>query len=392
MLPNDEIVDSRPLCGFRVVELAGIGPGPYAGQLLADMGADVIIIDRPLGKGAMPHGIDGRGKKSIALDLRRPEAVDIVLQLVSGSDILIEGLRPGVTERLGVGPDACFAVNPKLIYGRMTGWGQNGPWAQMAGHDINYISMTGALHAMGQDGQPPMPPLNLVGDFGGGSLFLVNGILAALLKAQKNGQGSVVDAAIVDGVNHMMSFIHGMAGLGAWVNKRQANLLDGAAPFYRCYMTHDNKFMAVGCIEPQFFAEMARLLNLDLADFGGQNDRSKWPAQHEKLAQIFASKSRDEWEEIFIPSDACVTPVLDYEESICHPANAQRETHKMGGAAPNGKMWQHPQSAPILYGQAAEINLEIAQNGRHSEEILRNLGFDDTKIEQLFATQIAYKN
>ena len=265
-----------PLNGIKVIELAGIGPGPYAGQLLADMGADVIVVDRP--GPAMPKAVDGRGKRSIMLDLKKTEAVEALLKMVANADVLIEGLRPGVTERMGIGPDACHAVNPKLIYGRMTGWGQTGPWSKMAGHDINYISMTGVLNSIGKAGEPPVPPLNMVGDFGGGTMFLVTGILAALVERGVTGKGNIVDAAIIDGTHSLMSFVHGMAGLGRWRNERDANLLDGAMPFYRCYATSDGKYMAVGCIEPQFFAAMMERLPIDKDAFGGQHDPSKWYA------------------------------------------------------------------------------------------------------------------
>ena len=263
-----------PLNGIKVIELAGIGPGPYAGQLLADMGADVVVIDRP-GGAIVPKAIDGRGKRSIVLDLKKTEAVTTLLKLVETADVLIEGLRPGVTERMGVGPEACHAVNPRLIYGRMTGWGQTGPWSKMAGHDLNYIGMTGMLNATGNADRPPTPPLNMVGDFGGGSMFLITGILAALIERGATGKGNVVDSAIVDGTHSLMSFVHGMAGMGLWSTAREANLLDGAAPFYRCYATSDGKFMAVGCIEPQFFAAMTERLPIDLAAYGHQLDRTK---------------------------------------------------------------------------------------------------------------------
>jgi alpha-methylacyl-CoA racemase len=365
---------SGPLAGYKVVELAGIGPGPYAGQLLSDFGADVIVIDRP---GPGMKGVDGRGKRSIQLDLKKPEAVSALLKIVAGCDVLIEGLRPGVTERLGVGPDACHAVNPKLVYGRMTGWGQSGPWSQMAGHDINYISMTGALNAMGKDGEPPMPPLNLVGDFGGGSMFLVTGIIAALLRAEKTGQGDIVDAAIVDGVNSLMSFVYGMQGSGAWNTKRENNLLDGAAPFYRCYATSDGKFMSVGCIEPQFFAAMMERLSLDQGSYGGQHDRSVWPTQHAALTAEFASKTRDEWEAVFAGTDACVTPVLDYAEAASHPANIARQTHI---SQPG---WTHPQIAPRLASQPLAEEFEIAEKGAAYAEILADAGFTVAETQAL---------
>jgi alpha-methylacyl-CoA racemase len=373
---TDSTAKTGPLHGIKVIELAGIGPGPYAGQLLADLGADVIVIDRP---GGMPKAIDGRGKRSIVLDLKRPEAVEALLKLVETADVLIEGLRPGVTERMGVGPEACETVNPRLIYGRMTGWGQTGPWAHMAGHDINYIGMTGVLNAIGKDGQPPVPPLNMVGDFGGGSMFLVTGILAALIERERTGRGNVVDAAIVDGTLSLMSFVHGMAGLGQWRTQREGNLLDGAAPFYRCYRTADGKFMAVGCIEPQFFAAMMERLPIDLKSYGGQHDRAAWPTQHRLLEQVFATKSRDEWEAIFARTDACVTPVLDYVEAASHPANAERQAVVQDGR------WLHPQIAPRLATQPLATHFEIATKGGDYAAILAQAGLDEDEISQLIA-------
>ncbi len=364
-----------PLNGIKVIELAGIGPGPFAGQLLADMGADVVVIDRP--GGGMPKGVDGRGKRSIVLDLKNPEAVEALLKLIATADVLIEGLRPGVTERMGVGPEACHAVNPRLVYGRMTGWGQAGPWSKMAGHDINYISMTGVLNAIGKDGQPPVPPLNMVGDFGGGSMFLVTGILAALIERGVTGKGTVVDAAIIDGTHSLMSFVHGMAGLGQWQTKREANLLDGAAPFYRCYATGDGKFMAVGCIEPQFFAAMMERLPIDRDAFGGQHDMSKRAEQHRMLEVVFASKTRDEWGAIFALTDACVTPVLDYVEAAAHPANAERQA-----VVADGK-WLHPQIAPRLSGHKQADSFIIATKGADYETVLAEAGLAAGAVAEL---------
>lgn len=364
-----------PLNGIKVIELAGIGPGPYTGQLLADMGADVIVVDRP--GPSLPKGVDGRGKRSVMLDLKKPEAVEVLLKLVAGADVLIEGLRPGVTERMGVGPDACHAVNPKLIYGRMTGWGQTGPWSQMAGHDINYISMTGVLNAIGKAGQPPVPPLNMVGDFGGGTMFLVTGILAALVERATTGKGNIVDAAIIDGTHSLMSFVHGMAGLGQWRIDREANLLDGAAPFYRCYTTSDGKFIAVGCIEPQFFAAMMERLPIDKEAFGGQHDHSKWAQQHKMLEEVFASKTRDEWEAIFALTDACVTPVLNYVEAASHPANAERQA-----VVKDGK-WLHPQIAPRLSSQTQADGFVIASRGGDYAAVLGEAGLAAADIETL---------
>jgi alpha-methylacyl-CoA racemase len=339
------------------------------------MGADVVVIDRP--GGGMPEAIDGRGKRSIVLDLKKSEAVGALLKLVAGADVLIEGLRPGVTERMGVGPDACHAVNPRLIYGRMTGWGQSGPWSQMAGHDINYIGMTGVLNAIGKDGQPPVPPLNMVGDFGGGSMFLVTGILAALIERGVTGKGNVVDAAIVDGTHSLMCFVHGMAGLGQWQTAREGNLLDGAAPFYRCYATSDGKFMAVGCIEPQFFAAMMERLPIDLAAYGGQHDRSKWTEQHRMLEAVFASKTRGEWETTFALTDACVTPVLDYVEAADHPANAERQAVVKDGR------WLHPQIAPRLATQSQAESFPIPVKGADFADVLAEAGMSDAEIEAL---------
>jgi alpha-methylacyl-CoA racemase len=365
-----------PLNGIKVIELAGIGPGPYAGQLLADYGADVIAVDRP-GNALVSKGISGRGKRSIVLDLKKPEAVDVLLTMIATADVLIEGLRPGVTERMGVGPDACHAVNPRLIYGRMTGWGQTGPYSRMAGHDINYIGMTGALNAIGKADQPPVPPLNLVGDFGGGSLFLVTGIMAALIERGRTGSGTVIDAAIVDGTHSLMGFIHGMAGDGQWSTAREANLLDGAAPFYRCYTTSDQKFIAVGCIEPHFFALMMERLPINGEEYGAQHDQLRWADQHQMLEQVFATKTRDAWEAIFALSDACVTPVLDFVEAADHPANVQRQ------AVVKDDKWMHPQIAPRLATQAMAENFAVAAKGADYASILGEAGFDTMMIQHL---------
>lgn len=381
---TDSPAKTGPLSSITVVELAGIGPGPYAGQLLADLGADVIVIDRP--GGGMPKAVDGRGKRSIVLDLKKPEAVDALLKLVAKADVLIEGLRPGVTERMGVGPEACHMVNPGLIYGRMTGWGQTGPWSKMAGHDINYIGMTGVLNAIGKADRPPSVPLNMIGDFGGGSMFLVTGILAALIERGRTGKGNIVDAAIVDGTHSLMSFVHGMAGLGQWRTAREGNLLDGAAPFYRCYMTADGKFMAVGCIEPQFFAAMMERLPVDADAYGGQHDRAAFAKQHEMLEDVFASKKRNEWEAIFAGTDACVTPVLDYVEAAAHPANAERQAVVQDGR------WLHPQVTPRLASQPLATHFEIATKGGDYAAILAGAGLGTQEISQLVAAGAVVAN
>lgn len=366
----------KPLSGYRIIELAGIGPGPYAGQLLADMGAEVILINRPGSMGDIPM-ISNRGKRTIKLDLRTEKGVEILLNLVKTAHVIFEGLRPGVVERLGIGPEACHAVNPKLVYGRMTGWGQTGPWAKVAGHDINYISITGALGAMGSKGEPPAPPLNLVGDYGGGTLFLVMGILAALLKAEKTGEGEIIDAAMIDGVSSLMTVFHSLTGIGQWTAQRESNLLDGAMPYYRCYKTSDKKFMAVGCIEPQFFAQMLEKLNIDPADFGPQNSSAHHAGQHIKLEAIYASKTRDEWAEVFNGSDACVSPILTYEEAAEHPQNMARGGLKKKGA------FVHPRSAPVFMSSPDDTEFFIPNGNADAEDILAELGYGVDKIEKL---------
>jgi len=368
----------KPLSGYRFIEIAGIGPAPYAGQLFADMGAEVILINRKDAKGFsnIPM-IANRGKKTIALDLQHPDGAQILLDLVKTADALFEGFRPGVAERLGIGPEHCRAANPKLVYGRMTGWGQTGPWASMAGHDINYISTTGALAAMGKQDEPPMPPLNLVGDFGGGSMFLVTGILAALLKAEKTGQGEVIDAAMIDGVSSLMGMFYALDGLGQWSDSRASNLLDGGMPYYRCYETKDKRYMAIGCIEPQFFALMLGKLGINAEEFGGQNDKAQHGPQHAKLEAIFAQKTRDDWAAIFDGSDACVTPVLTMHEARHHPQNMAR-----GGLKQYGP-FIHPRSAPVFGADYTDPSFTLPSANENAEEILRALDYDADKIAQL---------
>lgn len=302
-----------PLTGLRVVELAGIGPGPHAALLLADLGADVVRVQRA-GQIA-EHDQQLRSRTIVEANLKDPADIEKVLGLIERADVLIEGFRPGVTERLGLGPDDALARNPRLVYGRMTGWGQEGPWASAAGHDINYISVTGVLHAIGRQGERPVPPLNMVGDFGGGSMFLIFGILAALFERQTSGEGQVVDAAMVDGTAALSHMIWGMRGVGAWSDERGVNMLDTGWPFYDTYETADGKYMAVGSLEPQFFAEMLRLLELDPATIPGQGERDRWPEMREILTATFKSKTRDEWSAIFDGTDACVSPVLTFAEA-----------------------------------------------------------------------------
>jgi alpha-methylacyl-CoA racemase len=321
---------NRPLTGVRVVELAGIGPAPHAGMLLADLGADVVRIERPggeaptLGPDRVPD-LTLRGKRLAAVDLKDPVGRAELLELLGSADVLIEGFRPGVTERLGLGPEDCLARNPRLVYGRITGWGQEGPFASSAGHDINYISLTGALHAVGP-ADAPVPPLNLVGDFGGGSMLLVVGILGALLERERSGAGQVVDAAMVDGASLLLQMTWWMQSAGTWEDRRAANRLDGGAPFYRTYRCADGRFVAVGCIEPQFYAAMLDGLGLDPAGLPGQDEGERWDELAEALGTRFATRPRDHWADLFAGTDACVTPVLSLGEVPAHPQIAARRT------------------------------------------------------------------
>lgn len=308
-----------PLAGLRVMELAGIGPGPHAAMLLADLGADVVRVERPGTAPGRYRDWVTRGRRSVTADLKDPAGLGLVLKLVERADVLIEGFRPGVTERLGLGPDRCLELNPRLVYARMTGWGQYGPLAARAGHDINYISLTGMLHAIGQPGGPPVVPLNLVGDFGGGSAYLVIGVLAALAERQRSGLGQVIDAAIVDGVSSLGQLIWSMRATGGWSDERGTNLLDSGAPFYGVYECADRRHVAVGAIEPQFYAALLAGLGLDQGDLPAQMDRASWPAMRERFAAIFATRARDDWAAVFADTDACVTPVLSLAEATAHP-------------------------------------------------------------------------
>ncbi len=317
-----------PLKGVRVVEIAGIGPGPHAATLLADLGADVIRVERPggaLSPGTRETDLLTRGRPSVALDLKRPEAVAAVLTLVEGADVLLEGMRPGAAERLGLGPEDSLARNPRLVYGRMTGWGQDGPLARTAGHDLNYISVAGALHGLGQDADRPQFPTNLLGDFGGGSTYLVIGVLAALLESRASGQGQVVDAAIVDGTAHLSAMFAGMLASGFARERRAANLLDGAAPFYDVYETADGEHMSVGALEPQFYAVLVELLGLP--DLPSRDDLTQWPVIREAFTRRFKERTRAEWTEVFDGTDACVAPVLPLTEAARHPHLEARGTY-----------------------------------------------------------------
>ncbi|WP_305092651.1 CaiB/BaiF CoA-transferase family protein [Prescottella sp. R16] len=315
-----------PLAGIRVVELSGIGPGPHAALLLADLGADVVCIQRA---GQLPAegkraAQTQRNRRVVEANLKDPADVEKVLGLIERADVLIEGFRPGVTERMGLGPDVALERNPRLVYGRMTGWGQEGPLSQSAGHDINYISLTGVLHAIGRKGERPVPPLNMVGDFGGGSMFLIFGILAALVERQTSGQGQVVDAAMVDGTLALSHMMWSFRGTGMWNDERGVNMLDGGAPYYDTYETADGRYMAVGAIEPQFYAELLRLLELDPAELPGQHDAARWTELRQILTDRFLTKTRDEWTKIFDGTDACTTPVLTFAEAPQDPHIAAR--------------------------------------------------------------------
>jgi alpha-methylacyl-CoA racemase len=325
MVPDQLDAGPGPLAGTRVVELAGMGPGPHAAMLLADLGADVILVRRP-GTGPEPQKPQHRGRRLVEADLKDPAGRDAVLDLIANADVLIEGFRPGVTERLGLGPDDCAARNAGLVYARMTGWGQDGPLADSAGHDINYIGLTGVLHAIGRAGQPPVVPLNLLGDFGGGSLYLVLGVLAALVERQRSGRGQVVDAAIVDGTSSLAHLIWALRGAGRWRDERGTNRLDSGAPFYDVYATSDGGYMAVGALEPRFYREFVTRLGLDPALLPAQEDAEGWPVLRAAFARAFAARTRDEWAAEFAGTDACTTPVLTFEEAAAHPHLAARET------------------------------------------------------------------
>lgn len=318
--------NAGPLAGVRVLEIAGLGPAPFCSMLLADMGADVLRVGRIGGRDILNqrHDVLARGRRFAALDLKKPEAVETLLRLAGGADALIEGFRPGVMERLGLGPDICLARNPKLVYGRMTGWGQTGPLADTAGHDITYIALSGALHAIGLEA--PVPPLNLVGDFGGGGMLLAFGVVCALLEAGRSGKGQVVDAAMTDGSALLMAMIYSLRGNGAWRDRRQDNLLDGGYPFYGTYRCADGKWLAIGPLEPQFHKEFLDRLGLDDAELRHPGDPGRWPDLRRRLADVLAEKSRDDWCALFEGSDACVAPVLDLEEAPRHPHNRARGT------------------------------------------------------------------
>ncbi|WP_433567236.1 CaiB/BaiF CoA transferase family protein [Nocardia sp. CA-151230] len=363
-----------PLSGVRVVELASLGPGPFATMMLADLGADVVRIDRPAAGGVFPgkpeEDLLNRGKRSVILDLKQPDAVEVVLGLLESVDVIVEGYRPGVAERLGLGPDTCLGRNPRLVYGRMTGWGQTGPLAQSAGHDIGYIAVTGALHAIGGAHTGPRVPLNLIGDFGGGGMYLVVGILAALRVAERTGAGQVVDAAIVDGAAHLLTGIHAFLNAGAWNDRREANMLDGGAPFYTTYETADGRHMAVGAIEGKFYAELLVRLGLD-EDPARQHDRRAWPSIRIKLAAAFATRTLAQWCDVFEGSDACVAPVVSLREAPTHPHIEAR------GSIVDHRGLVQSAPAPRFSLSRTELGNPPPAPGQHTRDVLTEWGIPD---------------
>ncbi|MES0868305.1 CaiB/BaiF CoA transferase family protein [Pseudovibrio sp. SCP19] len=365
-----------PLSGLQVVEMAGLGPAPMAGQLLADLGADVIVIDRRTGE-RIDKDVNRRGKKSIALNMKSEGAVNVFFSLIEKADILIEGFRPGVMERLGLGPDECLARNPGLIYGRMTGWGQDGPLAHAAGHDLNYLAMTGMLHAIGEEGRPPVPPLNMAADYGGGSMFLLLGVLSALFERSRSGKGQVIDAAMVDGVPAMMGLIYSLMGRGLWQDKRQANLLDGGAPFYRCYETSDGRYLSVGSLEPQFFALLLKGLDLPPELSKIQMNMKEWPKLEEQIGAAIKANTLDHWTGVFAGTDACVAPVLSIEEANAAALNTERANRiRLGGvtqAAP----------APRFSRTVPQTPEPAGRTGDHTSQVLQELGFSESDIDEM---------
>lgn len=369
-----------PLAGVRVVELPAIGPVPFAGMLLADLGAEVMRIDKLATTGpfeALPAGPLGRGRRSIRLDVRRPGGAEIVLRLCAAADALIEGFRPGVAERLGIGPSEALSRNPRLVYGRMTGWGQHGPLASTAGHDITYLAVTGLLHGIGPKDGPPTPPVNYVADFGGGAMFLVTGVLAALLHARSSGEGQVVDAAMTEGAAYLGSMTRTFFAAGGWTDERGANLLDGGAPNYRCYECADGRWVAVGALEPQFWAALVSALGL--VDAPSPYDPAQWPACAEALAAAFRTRTRDDWAELFAPLDACVAPVLTLEEAPTHPHNVSRGSYTRVGEATLADAAPRFSATP---GAAAPVT----ELGGDTASLLAELGYDEAAIAELRAS------
>ena len=367
-----------PLKGLKIIEMAGIGPGPFCGMVLADLGAKIIRVDRAsaIGTGSKQDAAN-RGKKSIAVDLKSEEGVEVVLKLVETADAIFEGFRPGVMERLGLGPDVCSKRNERIVFGRMTGWGQEGPLANAAGHDINYISLTGALAAIGRPGSPPVPPLNLIGDFGGGGMLLALGLVAALLESKESKKGQVVDAAMTDGSALLMTMIYTMQSSGMWKTTMGSNLLDGGSHFYDTYECKDGKFISIGSIEPQFYALLCQIADLDEEVFGKQMSRDSWPEQKEEITKIFLNKSRDEWCDLMEGTDVCFAPVLDMSEAPKHPHNIERKTFiDLEGVT-------QPAPAPRFSRTEPEVVSSPSIVGEHTNEVLSSIGLSDEDISSL---------
>ena len=367
-----------PLHGLRIVEFAGIGPGPFAAMMLADHGAEVVRIDRPSGGMLHPKDPLSRNRRSIAIDMKQAEGVALARQIAAGADGIIEGYRPGVMERLGLGPDVLLGDNPKLVYGRMTGWGQTGPWSHMAGHDINYIALSGVLHTIGREGERPVPPVNYLGDFGGGGMMLAYGMVAALLHVARGGEGQVIDAAMTDGSALLAGMTWGFHAMGFWEDRAGVNRLDGGAPYYDTYVCADDKFIAVGAIEPQFYALLRERTGLDAdPEFDAQDDVAGWPRLKEKLAALFRTRSRDEWAAMFDGSDACVAPVLSLAEAPQHAHNAARATFvEVDGTV-------MPAPAPRYSATISEPPRAAPQRGADGAALLEELGYSPDAIAEL---------
>jgi alpha-methylacyl-CoA racemase len=376
-----------PLGGLRVLEFAGLGPLPHAGMVLADLGADVLRVDRPGAPPAVPPGPVDRGRRSATLDLAAPEGVAAALDLVAAADVLVEGFRPGVMERLGLGPDVCLARNPRLVYGRVTGWGQDGPLAPRAGHDLTYLALTGALAAIGPAGGDPLPPLNLVGDYGGGSMLLLVGVLAALVERGTSGRGQVVDAAMIDGTTSLLALTYGLLGAGLWRLERGANLLDGGAPYYATYRCADGGYVAVGALEDRFWAELVRALDLDLTGLGRREDPQTWPELRARLAAAFAARPRDDWGELFAPLDACVTPVLTLEETLGHPQLGGR-----GSVVASASGAPEPGAAPRFSRTPASAGPPPRPAGADTLEALVDWGLPEPTVRDLLTRGITVQS
>lgn len=370
---------SGPLSGVKVIEFQGIGPGPFCGMLLSDMGADVVRIDRKERNGnGSKYDIGGRGRRSVSLDLKKPEAIETCLKLIEKADIVFEGFRPGVMERLGLGPDVVLKRNKRIVYGRMTGWGQDGPYAQMAGHDINYIAITGALRSCARPGEKPMHPLNLVGDFGGGALYLAVGLLAALHCAKVSGVGQVVDCSMADGSASLMAMFYGMNAAGTWSDEVGANLLDGGAHFYDSYECSDGNYISIGSIEPQFYAELLEKLELtDDPEFRRQMDKTKWPALKQRLIERFKTKTREQWCAIMEGTDICFGPVLTLKEALKHPHNIARKTFVEVEGVPQ------PAPAPRFSATQSKIQSPPPVIGQHTESALKDWGLSGSDVDAL---------